>query len=715
MQDKHESQEFNLDDILSEFQDLPQDDSAMDPLSDDLDALLGTLEDIVPDSGNDGRDIFNIPALGTEKVTPEADFDGDIFNIPTLETEEVTPEADFDEEEVPDGDTIRMEDLHTHSDAQEQEAPLTDDITIRMDVLLEETEASSEPEEEPEFIAPKEKPRIVYNPRIRLRELKRKLVAGPEKRYYELSEAGTVGLQIAIGLNLAIVALCILVTTLYTLDIFPENRLRFVVFSQILAMLVSALLGCHQMLDGLGDLFRGRFTINTMLFITFFACCADAVFCLSELRIPCCAAFSLEITMALWARYQRHMTEMEQMDTLRKAVRLHALVKVPNYYDGRAGILRREGEVEDFMDHYAAPSGPEKLQGVYCLIGFFLSIAIAVFAYLNHGISLAFQIFSTSLLVAVPASFFIALTRPAALLERRLHMVGSVLCGWQGVKKLSGKSAFPLTDEDLFPAGTTKLNGVKFYGDRTSDEVVSWATSLICAAGGSLEPVFRQMLDSRDGKLLPVANFQSYGNGGIGGEIRGESVLLGTMDFLEDLGVEIPEGTMVNQAVYCAIDGQLSAVFAISYAKMRSCAAGIISLSSSRKVRPVLIGNDFMLTASLLRAKFKVNTRRIAFPSWEARDALAAIQPDENAPTLAIATREDLAAFAYAVSGARALRSASNLGMVIHLIGGVTGLLIMAALAYLGTTELLTPTHILLYQLVWMVPGLLITEWTRTI
>ena len=39
----------------------------------------------------------------------------------------------------------------------------------------------------------------------------------------------------------------------------------------------------------------------------------------------------------------------------------------------------------------------------------------------------------------------------------------------------------------------------------------------------------------------------------------------------------------------------------------------------------------------------------------------------------------------------------------------------MAALGYLGSTELLTPTNVLLYQLVWLVPGLLITEWTRTV
>ena len=39
----------------------------------------------------------------------------------------------------------------------------------------------------------------------------------------------------------------------------------------------------------------------------------------------------------------------------------------------------------------------------------------------------------------------------------------------------------------------------------------------------------------------------------------------------------------------------------------------------------------------------------------------------------------------------------------------------MLVLAILGNTELLTPTNILLYQLVWAVPGLLVTEWTRIV
>jgi hypothetical protein len=192
------------------------------------------------------------------------------------------------------------------------------------------------------------------------------------------------------------------------------------------------------------------------------------------------------------------------------------MVKAPVYYDNKAGILRREGEVEDFMDHYDAPSGPEKLQSVYAFVSLLVCIGISVFAGMLHGVSMALQILSTSLLVAIPASFFVALSRPAALLERRLHMVGSVLCGWRGVKYLRNKAAFPLVSEDLFPAGTTKLNGVKFYGDRNPDDVVSCSTSLIRVSGSSLIGLFQNLLESRNGSEYPVTNYCDYGSGGVG-------------------------------------------------------------------------------------------------------------------------------------------------------------------------------------------------------
>lgn len=709
---KQEDQAFDLDDILSELHDLT--DSA--PESGELEELVlgGELAQELESIDHLLEELPQVQMPVVELHLPEESAAAEPVSVPldTIRMEELTREALTqtapEAQETPEGATIRFQPIG------ESAAPeITDDATQRFEPV-EETQPEAEAAEEAGEEKPAKEP-IVFNPRLKLRELKKKLVAGPEKRYYELTEQGTGRLQLSIFINTVIVVLCAAVTTLYTMDMVPDNRLKLVVFSQVLAMLVSALLGSHQMLDGLADLFRFRFTINTLLNFSFLACVTDAVFCLEEQRVPCCAAFSLQITMALMARYHRRTTEIGQMDTLRKAVRLNGLVTVEDYFEGKDGLLRAEGQVEDFMDHYSKPSGPEKLQSVYVFLSLLLCIGIAVFAGMLHGLRLAVQIFSTSLLVAVPASFFIATTRPMAILEQRLHMVGTVLCGWQGVKGLSQKLAFPLRDQDLFPKGSTKLNGVKFYGDRNPDEVVSYTTALITEAGGGLAPVFQQLLASRNGEEQSVTNFQNYGSGGIGGEVAGEPVLLGTLDFMQDMGVEIPQGTMVSQAVYASIDGQLCAVFAISYAKMRSAAAGMITLCGYRKLTPVMVCGDFMLTESFLRSKFNVRTRRIAFPTWEVREELKSVKPDADEPVLAMTTRDELVSAAYAVTGARALRTSTRLGVAVHLVGGILGLLIMLALAYLGSAELLTPTHVLLYQLVWLVPGMLITEWTRTV
>lgn len=648
------------------------------------------------------------------------------------------PENQEEETSVPEspttatGDTVRLDSIAeavaTHAEEEEPEVPEEEPDVQEQPPEEGTPEEPPEPyseEWEPEYEQPMGEyippdstptpPPIPFQPRAKLRELKRKLIAGPEKRYYDLCELGVGKLQAAIAVNILILLLCGVAAAMYATGGIPQSRMRLMIFGQILAMLVSALLGCYNLMEGVADLFRLRFSLNSMLFLTFLACCADAVFCLRELRVPCCAAFSLEVTLALWNRYHKRSIEMGEMDTLRKASRLDSVVKIPDYYEGRPGFLRGEGKLEDFMDNYDAPSGPEKAQRIFTLAAFLACIGVAVLAYLRHGLAYSVQILATSLLVATPAGFFVTLSRPMAILERRLHMAGTVICGWNGVKQLCGRAAFPLNDTDLFPTGATKLNGVKFYGERASDDVIACAAALIDLSGGTLVPVFRQLRISRGCSERDVENFRDYGSGGIGGEVNGEPVLMGTLDFLQDMGVEIPRGTMVNQAVYCSIDGQLSAVFAINYSRTRSSAAGLVSLCGCRKVQPVMICDDFMLTDSFLRGKFSVRTRRMAFPQREQRRALSDVQPTPEDPGLALMTKDGLHCAAYAVAGARALRTASILGVILHILAGGMGIVMMAALAWLGSAELLTPLNILLYQLVWLIPGLLVSSWTRVV
>ena len=78
-----------------------------------------------------------------------------------------------------------------------------------------------------------------------------------------------------------------------------------------------------------------------------------------------------------------------------------------------------------------------------------------------------------------------------------------------------------------------------------------------------------------------------------------------------------------------------------------------------------------------------------------------------------ISTQPDMAGLAFGISGAKALRSASFLGLWVHIAGGIIGIALMLALTLMGATDLLTPLNVILYQLVWSIPGILLTEWTR--
>ena len=699
MNDKElELTDLDLEDILKEFGDVQDSEFVEESAAAELP------EELMDD----------VPAAEPEVAEiPEND------DIPDLSEQE-----EQQEQASVTGDTIRLDDLaKVTAERSVKEAAVTTE-TVRLDPVEVEaamSEAEAAEESAAEETAAQEEPElppaapIVFDPRAKLRELKRKLVAGPERRYYELSEVGVGKLQMAMFLCLVVVAVSAGVGVLYNLDMIPENRMRLMVFGQVLAMLLGALMGSYQMLDGLASFLKGKFTANTLLCFTFLACCADSIFCLQELRVPICAAFTLEVMMSLWATYHQRTSEMGMMDTMRKAIRLHSVVKCPDFYEGQNAVLRGEGQVEDFMDHYQDTAGPEKVQNIYALVVLIVSIAVAVAAGILHGISMGVQIFSTTLLVAMPASFFIALTRPMAVLERRLHSLGTVLCGWKGVVGLSEKCMYPLNDTDLFPTGSVKMNGVKFYGDRNPETVLAYAAALMRVNGGNLAPIFEQLLTSRNGIRFAAENVQFYGNGGIGGEINGEPVLMGTLEFLKDMGVEIPDGTMVKQAVYVSVDGELSGLFAITYNRIRQVASGMATLCSSRRIRPVIIAKDFILTAGFLKEMFGLRPRRTAFPNRADSLALEAKRADPTAPAMALTTQDTLASVAYAITGARALRTASRLGLIVHMTGGILGILIMAALAVLGTTELLTPANILLYQLVWMIPGLVVTYWTRTI
>ena len=208
MDNEKDMQDFSLEDIMRQLQELPQEEPpkeadapVTEPEEEDA-AEASAFSESALDALEQAQQAFSQAAQEPEEAPEEAAFQKDsAIVIPD------TPELQAD---VPDLDT-----------APTQVFEFPPDEEPRPDALDQQTqhfnpeEVPQEPEEPTARVeAPQqEQPdqgskTIPLDRSAKLRELKRKLVAGPEKRYYVLSEQGIGRLQIAMILNFIILLLC---------------------------------------------------------------------------------------------------------------------------------------------------------------------------------------------------------------------------------------------------------------------------------------------------------------------------------------------------------------------------------------------------------------------------------------------------------------------------------------------------------------------------
>ena len=541
--------------------------------------------------------------------------------------------------------------------------------------------------------------------------LRQKMEQGPARRHKELTERGLGQMQARLLLQgLLLLGAAGSAMLYYQVD---DSRLKWMVASQLIVLLLSAAVGFHPLYDGVKDALSRRFSPGIMLVLSFIACFTDGLLCLKSLRLPFACVFCLQMLMAQWARLQRMQTQISRLDTLARAENLTAVVKSRKFYQGQSAYHTRPADPEDWTGE-GDTSQPEEILRLYCLLVLGLSLVLGIASGVLYGFQRAVQVFAAAILAATPASLFLTVVRPEAILEKRMHKLGIVLGAWKGLRTLERHSFYPLDHRDLFPDGKVKLNGVRFYGDRNPNTVVSFVAALTAADGGCLAEPFEQLRISRNARRVVLKGLTSYPNG-IGGRVDEIPVIAGSLEFMGKMGVELPEGAGIPHAVYAAINGSLCAVFAVSFNRSKSAFSGLRTLCQCRWVRPVLLDCDFVLTPEFLHQKLELDLHRMVFPDYLVRMELAEKKPDCSPYPIALTTREGLAQRAYAVTGGAALRSAWNAGVLVHLLGGGLGLLLAGILSLTGANFLLTPYNLLLYSCVWMIPGLLVAEWTRNV
>ncbi len=647
----------------------------------------------------------------------------------TFDLEDIVREFGGGSSQDPE-DTLRLEDASQHTVALGPEEDVKEyvpkakakPVQIREEPKKPQAEPAREPMQdffsdawEPEYEEPigEYTAPIPFQPQRKVQPNVKER-SDPEKRYRQLRNRNYGAQQAGIFVHLLLFVLSALPAVLFALDVIRADSMKVYGLVQLLFMLVAALVGRYRLADAITELLQRKMSTQTLLLVTFLLCIVDTIVCLNSTRLPFCAVFNFQILMAQVAAYQAQLTELSQMDTLRKAQNLHAVVRCEDFYEGRPAFMTADGEKEDFLEVYDLPTDPQRVLNCYCLVTMLASVVLGILGAVRGGMGAGWQVMLSTMLLALPASALISQTGPARVLEKRLHKLGAVICGWQGVSLSGGRAVYPLQHTDIFPEGSVDLNGMKFPGKVAPERVLEFAASMISQEGGGLTDPFLRQVSSRGGHLHPVEDMNSY-DGGLSALVDGAPTILGNMEFMEQMGVELPENTRLSQAVYIAIDGELAGVFAVAIKRSKAASGGLKTLCADPFLEPAVVSEDFLVTSELLRMRFSANTDRIELLEQPVRQTLSGFSVPEDAPAVALVSRSGLAQKAFPVTGARALKLASILGVVIHMLAGCLGLAAAVILAWVGGAALLSAGNVVLYSLLWLVPGWLITQWTRFI
>lgn len=379
----------------------------------------------------------------------------------------------------------------------------------------------------------------------------------------------------------------------------------------------------------------------------------------------------------------------------------------PQLIRDTASLRRDIGKTDDFMEHLLQPDRPQKLFRLYgwCILLLTGAGAWLMSYFLGKDLVLSWLVL---LLGALPLCGSMSYSRPFAHLAKRLSLLGGALCGWYGAKIFGGKHTIILRDEDLFPKSNISSNGMKLYGAYPASRVIAYALAALNAANSPLVDLFETLLQSQLGSHYPVADHRFYDIGGIGAEIFDDIVLVGSLAFMRSMGVHMPEGARVRQAVYVSINGELAGVFALRYKANHSTKTGLRSVLANRNFSVVLATRDFLITPELISAKYELSAAPLRFPDYRERLRLSANDRNDKNRQGALIAKDSFGAFATAVAAGRKLRISALFSAFLSVFSGIVGLALCAALLLLDAQAVISPLNMLLFQLIWAaVNGLL--------
>lgn len=581
-------------------------------------------------------------------------------------------------------------------------------------IFPEETEAAAE-----EIAAEEELPQPVKAEKPKQKKPKKadkpaeQLLSPEELLFDNRQKLGKSRLRLALC---TVICLLSLFVTVYC-----QKHLQFIPFlndpqlpgwiSTGLFALCAAL--CFDVIaEGIRQVFSLRPNVHALITLCSVFIAIDAVMAIRQGRYPFSTVGSMELTFGLWGLSDGALANVCTLKAVQAADPPAAVCETPNIRKAQSGLYAAEGDTEQFMRDFAKKDLAFRVMGMYVPVMLLLCIggAAAISALFHRSFIWCAALLLTG---AAPLCASICYTRPFAILAVRLQKLGAALCGWEGAKIFSGRHTILISDADVFPPENISFNGMKLYGGHDMNRVISYAAAVTAACKSPLADLFDELRQTQNCRRYDVRAIRSYEGGGVGADIQGEIILMGSLKFANSMGVHMDAGMKVKQAIYLSVNGELACVFAMKYKPVHSVANGLDAIVSDSHFDTVLVTRDFLLNPAYLQSKYGVDADFLEYPPVKEREMLADQRISDRGRQGAILGRSSFAEFAAAVAGGRDLRTCVQLGTLIALIAGLFGTAIMALMAVLGAVQTASCMNAALLLLLWALPGLLLSRWTK--
>lgn len=282
-----------------------------------------------------------------------------------------------------------------------------------------------------------------------------------------------------------------------------------------------------------------------------------------------------------------------------------------------------------------------------------------------------------------------------------------ILIGYQSVDDFYDVNTVMVDARTLFPQGTTKLESIQVIGESHIEEAVQYGASLTQHAGSILKDIFAGAILAEEKMLLPVENYVYDEGKGISGWIQNKRILLGTRDMMIEHSVEgipvtskvremMPEGTEV---LYLSVAGSVSALYIVRLEASKSIRHWLKELEKENLFL-LIRSTDAMLSQRRISKMFGIKEDHLKIlPARFESDYIEETQPVAEAkPSILCAGR--LAGFVQTIIGAKRIRSAAILGLILQAVTAVLGFLFVVIFIALGAYSEVCGGILLLYHLI---------------